>query len=198
MKAIDNIIKKFPNWTNFNNNLNRDYDYLVLGDSEAYWLMNNMVIDPATVLNLSVPNQNVYMNWQVLRHASSIVKSDGTVFLLLSNNEICTPFETKPLPLHRLVLRKWFFQNTKWSNLKMRYPLIFQPFWTLQCYGVKIRKRKNQNISKETLRLISEMNAYCKERDLNFTLVKTDLFNLEINDISVVDYKDFIIKLNKQ
>lgn len=192
MKRIEKIVARFPNWTNFNNNLTRNYDTIVLGGTEAYLKLQKQVLDEKKVLNLSVPQQGLYMSCQVLRHSSSILKDGGTVFILMSKDEINLKDSRQPLPLHNTVLRQWFFPKNKWTRYQMKYPFIFQPLWTMQCYGIKINESKKPCDPSENVKILKEMSDYCKERDLKFYIISHNVdSNINIPNSKVISYSDF-------
>lgn len=192
MKRIEKIVASFPNWTNFNKNLARNYEAIALGGTEAYWELQKLVLDEKKVLNLSVPQQCLYMSWQVLRHSSSILKEGGIVFFLMSKDETNLKDSRQPLPLHRTVLRQWFFPKNKWTKYQMKYPFLFQPLWTMQCYGIKIKKNKKPCNPSENLSVLKEMADYCKERGLKFYIISHNVdCHINIANSNLISYSDF-------
>ena len=169
-KITERLALKFPCWRTFNINLSRLYPFMVVGGSAAYSTFLRKPLDKGKVVDITLPRQNVYACNECIRSFFSILKEGaGTVCLAMNEQELSDNSQTL-LPLHYEVLRDYLYPDTNHNRRKSKYPLLFQPLWTLECLGIPMSRPRRKQIltggGKLTL-----INNFCKERDLSFLLV---------------------------
>lgn len=77
-RKVSQLRKQFPNWEMFNNNLKRNYDFVVIGNSLGYDIYEN-IPHKYNSLCWALPNQQFYMQMQVIKHFFSIIRQTGGV-----------------------------------------------------------------------------------------------------------------------
>lgn len=186
-KITERLALKFPCWNTFNINLSRLYPFMVVGGSAAYSTFLRKPLDKEKVVDITLPQQNVYACNECIRSFFSILKEGaGTVCLAMTEQELSDNSQTL-LPLHYEVLREYLYPDTNHNRRKSKYPLLFQPLWTLECLGIRmsVHKRNETLVEGEKLTTI---NNFCKERDLSFLLVT--LGDWTAANISEIDKRD--------
>lgn len=167
-RITDKLFLKFPCWANFNKNLSRLYPFLVVGGSEAYRAFRQKPLDKQKVVDLTLPRQTIFACTECIRSFFSILREgSGAVCLAVTECEIRN--ESKELlPLHYAVFRDFLHPGTNNNRRKVRYPLLFQPLWILECLGINLCRARKANGMVANLQVINE---FCKERGLSFLLV---------------------------
>lgn len=160
---------KFPCWNTFNVNLSRLYPFMVVGGSAAYKALMRKPLDGEKVVDLTLPRQTAYACNECIRSFFSILKEGaGTICLAVTERELADDSKTL-LPIHYEVFRDYLYPDTNHNRRKAKYPLLFQPLWTLECLGLATsRPKKQTNVNGGNLAVI---NDFCKERNLSFLLV---------------------------
>lgn len=198
MKIIKQLQSRFPNWENFNNNLIRNYPCLVVGGTSAYIKMRNVDYLESQVLNLTIPSQNLYMCKEVVRHFFSITKVGGRIILMLSQSELESKLSNEPLPFHFTVLHHWLYPRRRKTDLKMRFPFLIQPVWTLRCMGYKFPQRFVCGDLKDNITFIRGLQSFCLERGRTLQIVLCDDVDdktqnmLESGGVKYIGFNKFI------
>lgn len=167
---IDQLINRFPTWEHFNRNLTRNYDSLIVGSTAAYMSMLNNKTADSNSLNLSIPDQQITMIFEIIKHFFSIVREGGEIVIILSESELKETDKKEILPIHRMILHPWLYPKTKWAIRNMKYPLLLQPVWALRCMGIKIPHIFLNSSKEQNLIMIDEIKRFCEERTLQFQL----------------------------
>lgn len=168
-KIVDRLFAKFPVWTNFNKNLSRLYPFLLVGGSKAYRTFKSKPLDADKVVDLTLPQQNIFCCYECIRHFFSILREgSGVVCLAISESELHNDNKDL-LPFHYKVFKSSLYPDKSHNSRKVNYPLLFQPLWILECVGfpAMLTKYNGGGVN----HLVSEINDFCEERSLSFTLV---------------------------
>lgn len=203
-KKIKRLQEQFPNWKTFNHNLQRNYDFAVIGNTIAYNC--NEKIPTKNHLCWALPDQQYFMQKEVLKHFFSIIKTKGCVYLVTSQDELIRKDERKTLNFHFTVLHPWLYPDTCYIRNKVAYTWLFSPLWFLKVLHVKSFTKRNLekcdiDANLDSIKVIGD---FCKDRDLTFILVLVGNFTEEViceivdRNINNISYEDWVQCIKKQ
>lgn len=196
-RIIARLRENFPNWELFNRNLNRNYDYAVIGNSSGYNAYRK-IPHMRNCLCWALPDQQFYMQKQVLNHFFSILKStDGWLFQVTSQKELMEVDKKKVLSFHYSILHPWLYPDNHNRKQKLPYLWILNPMWFLKIIHINlfINNRTDSQALGSNLMQIRETVLFCKERNIKYTLVykgkvQDEVLN-QLNDmhIPIIDFR---------
>lgn len=172
-RKVSQLRKQFPNWEMFNNNLKRNYDFAVIGNSLGYDIYEN-IPHKFNSLCWALPSQQFYMQKQVINHFFSIIRqTGGRIYQIVSQRELMEIDRKKVLPFHYLILHPWLYPDN--HNIKRHFPFIWivSPLWFLKVLhvnmptvNVKVGQALIPNLAQ-----IKKIEQFCVERNIEYVLV---------------------------
>jgi len=205
--------KQYLNRANYINNLQRNFDYMIIGSTKVKQFYN-----PGTkysYLNYSFYDRSLCMAHKVLKNYFSLVKDAGTIVTVIdySNDIRKMNYITS---LDRIIVSPILLKKCNYTlrQVQLALPILFNPFFSIKfLYYIIIGNKKNNkswrvgsdecnrvnklvNFDKKTVReiqnVIEEIILFCKERSLNnkIVLIESDYISIKANKILLDNLKN--------
>lgn len=193
--------KEYPNNDWYRKHLERNYDAIILGDDIARELLSTDGMNMHKVFDLSMPNQNLYVDFIVLKNSFSILKPCGSVYIPYRKASLM--YLNKYFADERVyywALSPYVFNHRAWScifkkiytripALMLRWRDVIYIFRSIYIKDMprylrertliretkwlsKIGSCDLEALEKQQQKLFSEIDKFCKDRDLNLVLVE--------------------------
>lgn len=192
-KEIKKESKKYLTYSNYINDIRRNFDYIILGSDKIYNYYRNKKNEDYH-LNYSFFNRNIYINEKIIKNFYSLVKNNGKILLYV---DVLKDFKNESYfsSLDILILNRLF--TNKIENKKKRYKMLYPCFadfilslkvflkiiFNLRILELNFNfKKRNLNFFVEK---IIEVMSFCEYRDINLEIILIEYNNdsQKINDI---------------
>lgn len=197
-RKLAHLKERFPNWEIFNRNLKRNYDFAVIGNSLGYNVYNKL---PCLQNGLcwALPDQQFYMQKQVISHFFSIIKQTGggKIVQVTSRRELMEMDRRKVLSFHYSILHPWLYPDNHKRKKMLPYLWMLHPIWFLKIQHVNFLQynKSNGEALSSNLLQIKETALFCTERNIDYVLVYIGQIHEEVlkqlNDMHIpaVDFR---------
>lgn len=176
IKTEQILFEQYPTWQNFNKNLDRNLSKVIIGSSYAFRHRNIFKADRYWCL----PKDNIYVQFEILKHFYSIIRKNGEVNLILSRSELQEYPKKTYRPFHYRILQPALMPNKSCERF-LSYPIL-NIEWAVQILNIlsfsdcKSKETdKEIAIPSETEAVIKEIHKFCSDRDLKFRLIVPDI-----------------------
>lgn len=192
--------KDYPNNEWYRKHNDRNYDVLILGDEVSRLRIPDNLLSNKKVFDLSLSNQNLYVDFLVLKNTFSIVKPQGIIYLPLRKSSIkyvndkfvderryywaISPYVFNPNPLSctlKKIYKKIPGLLFRFKDLFYLLRKLFVPNQEALKIAKKLKKesvwlentppRKQNELKKIQIQMIDEMRSFCAERDLQLEII---------------------------
>ncbi len=216
-KIVRNLLfiesKQYLNKPNYINNLQRNFDYMIIGSTKIKQFYNPDA--KYSYLNYSFYDRSLCMAHKVLKNYFSLVKHEGTIVTTIdySNDVRKMNYIT---PLDRIIISPILMEKCNYTlqQAQLALPILFNPFFSIKYLYYKIigNRRNNKswrteldeckrvnklvNFNKKTIReiqnILEEIILFCKERSLNnkIVLIESDYISIRANKILMNNLKN--------
>lgn len=177
IQAEQILYEQYPTWQNFNKNLDRNLSKVIIGSSYAFRHRKIFEADRYWCL----PQDNIYVQFEILKHFYSIIKTGGNVTLILSSSEIQEYPKRIYRTFHYRILQAALLPPKRVYKKYLNYPILniewAVKILNLWCFnGGKLKViNKEIVIPSETKNTIKEISKFCNDRDLTFNLIIPDI-----------------------
>lgn len=192
--------KEYPNNDWYRKHFDRNYDILILGDDISRSQIPEEYLQNKKVFDCSLSDQNLYVDFLVLKNTFSILKSQGVVYIPLRKASIkyandkfyderryywaLSPYVFNPSPVS-CALKKIY---TRIPGLLFRFKdllYLLQTTFFSNLDAMKVSKRikdetawlkdtpprKQDELRIKQKCLIDEMKEFCNERDIKLKII---------------------------
>lgn len=166
----------YPDNDWYREHLERNYDYLVLGEEK------NQAKFEGKVFDMSLPGQTIKWDFMILKQYYSILKPQGKVVFVCTSNSLWKGWnDVNDLRPYYMCMRPYVFTNNKLKQLYIktarRLPVIM--FRLKDIFGVHRSLSVFSENESKTIDLMKSIVSFCKDREIVPYILIRDTFDSE-------------------